>query len=373
MGLFAGVLVDLTDRKKIIILIDFFLALLFLSLIFFKESYPAILLISFMINALAQLYAPAEASAIPLIVKRSELLTANSIFSATLYSCFLLGFGMAGPLIHYFGINTLFGLGSLLLFTAFILAFAFPSIKAAPDEQGKKLISAIISKNMKDIKNIGFFEILKTIRLIRGKLAVLTSIVILGGVQMVIGILAVLMPAFLERSLQIKATDASYIMVIPLGLGIVLGGLILGRIGHKFVRRILVARAILMAGFLFILMGITTAQVVFIIGAFFLGVSMVTILVPSQTVLQENTPDQDRGKVFATLGVAMAGLSLIPVLMSGILADLFGVNAIFIGLGIIIIIIGLFGFNPSMFFKEEQLSYKTREFLGLSHWGKDVS
>ena len=285
---------------------------------------------------------------------------------------------MAGPLIHFFSINTLFGIGSLLLFLAFILAFAFPSIKAMPDEQGKKLISAIISKNLKDIKNIGFFEILKTIRLIRGKLPVLTSIVILGGVQMVIGILAVLMPAFLERSLQLKATDASYIMVIPLGLGIVLGGLILGKIGQRFggqrvVRRLLVARAILMGGILFILMGIITAKAIFILGAFLMGISMVTILVPSQTVLQENTPDADRGKVFATLGVAMAGLSLIPVLASGILADLFGVNSIFVGLGLTIIIVGLFGLKPSMFFKEKQLSYKTREFLGLGHWRRNVS
>lgn len=373
MGLFTGVLVDLTDRKKIIVLIDFFLAICFFSLILFKDSYPAILLITFIINSLGQFYAPAEASAIPLIVPKEKLMAANSLFSATLYSCFLLGFGMAGPLINYFGINLLFGLGGILLLIAFFLAFFFPSIKATPDQQGKKLIAAIISKNLKDIKNIGLFEILKTIRLIRGKLAVLTSIVILGGVQMVIGILAVLMPAFLERSLKLPATDASYILVIPLGFGIVLGGLILGRIGQKFIRRILVARAIVVAGFLFILMAITTAQAVFILGAFLLGISMVTILVPSQTVLQENTPDTDRGKVYATLGVAMAGLSLIPVFLAGVLADLFGVNSIFISVGAVIIIVGLFGLKPSMFFQEEQLSYKTREFLGLGHWEKDVS
>lgn len=256
---------------------------------------------------------------------------------------------------------------------AFILAFLFPSIKAKYDKQGKKLISAIISKNLKDIRNIGGFEILKTLKLIRGKLPVLTSIVILGGVQMITGILATLMPAFLERSLKLPATDASYILVIPLGLGIVSGGLILGKVGHKFIRRTLVARAIAVAGLLFILMAVTNLAPVFIVGAFLLGICMVTILVPSQTVLQENTPDSDRGKVFATLGVAMAGLSLIPVLLSGILADLFGVNAIFISVGIFIIIIGLFGLKPSSFFKEKQLSYKKREFLGLGHWEKDVS
>lgn len=368
LGLFSGVLVDLMDRKKIVILIDIILSCLFLSLIFLKMSYPAILIVTFFVNALGQFYAPAEASAIPLIVKKKQLLAANSIFSTTLYSCFLLGFGLAGALINFFGINFVFGFGAVILFLGFILAiFYFPHIFAKPDEQGRKLIGALRKRKYSDIKEVGFYEIFQTLRLIRGKLTVLTSIGILAGVQMVIGILAVLFPSFLETVLRLKAADASYILVIPLGLGIVLGGFVLGKVG-QFVRRVLVARAILFAGVLFVLMTQVTLPAFFMIGSFLLGITLVSILVPSQTVLQENTPDEDRGKVFATLGVAMAGLSLIPVLISGVLADIFGVSSIFIGLGVIIIMIGLFGIKPSFFFKEGQLSYKVREFLGLGHW-----
>jgi len=397
LGLFSGVLVDLIDRKKIIMMIDFFLALAFFSLIFFKDSYPAILLIAFFVNALGQFYAPAEASAIPLVVKKKELITANSIFSATLYSCFLLGFGLAGPLISFLGINFVFAFGGILLTLAFLLATVFPSIVVRPDEEGKRLIAAIRKRKYSDIKEIGFFEILETIRLIRGKLPVLTSIVILAGVQVVIGILAVLVPGFLEKSLQIKATDASYILVIPLGLGIVAGGLILGKFGQRLVKRLLVGRAIIFGGLLFFLVGIApvispaiqhlprpkplpfitqpSLSSVLVLGAFLLGVAMVSILVPSQTVLQQNTPDEDRGKVFSVLGVAMSGLSLIPVLLSGILADIFGTTPIFAGLGIVIILIGLFGLKPSLFFAKKELPFKMREFLGLGHWekGRNVS
>src|SRR3989344_2088764 len=41
LGLFTGVLVDLINKKKIIMLIDMMLCLLFLSLILLKEFYPA--------------------------------------------------------------------------------------------------------------------------------------------------------------------------------------------------------------------------------------------------------------------------------------------------------------------------------------------
>lgn len=394
-GLFSGVLVDLIDRKKIIMMIDFFLALSFFSLIFTKSSYPAILVTAFFVNALGQFYAPAEASAIPIIVKKTQLITANSLFSATLYTSFLLGFGLAGPLLAHLGINFVFALGGVLLTIAFLLSLIFPSIVTNPDEQGKKLIIALRKRKYRDIYDIGGFEILRTIRLIRGKLPVMTSIIILAGIQVVIGILAVLIPGFLEKSLQIKATDATYVLIIPLGLGIVMGGIILGRIGEKLIKRQLVSRAILFGGLLFFLVGIAPIispainyfrhprpvpfiyqpplSKVLVLGSFLLGLAMVSILVPTQTVLQESTPESSRGKVFSVLGVAMSGLSLIPVLLSGILADIFGVTPIFIALGGAIILVGLFGLKPSLFFSKHQLPFKIREFLGLGHWEKDVS
>lgn len=392
-GLFSGVLVDLIDRKKIIMIIDFLLSLSFFSLIFLKGSYPAILAVAFFINVLGQFYAPSEASAIPIIVKKNQLFAANSIFSATLYSAFLIGFGLAGPLITHLGINFVFGTGGLLLAGAFLLSLLFPSIVTRADAQSKKLIVAFRKRNISDIKEIGLFEIFETIKLIRGKLPVLTSIGILAGVQMVIGILAVLMPSFLEKSLQIKATDASYVLVIPLGAGIITGGLLLGKFGTKLIKRKLVSKAIIFGGLLFLLMGSSPIlspairyfrhpkpvpffyqpplSKVLIAGSFLLGVAMVSILVPTQTVLQENTPESDRGKVFSVLGVAMSALSLIPILLSGILADMFGTTPIFIGLGAVILLVGLFGLKPSLFFSKNALSYKIREFLGLGHWDKD--
>lgn len=390
LGLFTGVLVDIIDRRKIIMMINFCLCLLVFSLIFLKDSFPAILFITFLINALGQFYSPAEASAIPLVVKKEQLLTANSMFSATLYTCFLLGFGLAGPLISHLGIDFVFGLGGILLALAFVLSYFFPSIMSVQDLQGRRLLSALTRRKYSEIKAIGIFEILETIKLIRGKLEVLSSIVILAGVQMVVGILAVLVPGFLEKSLHIKATDASYVLVIPLGLGIVAGGIALGRFGTRLIKRKLISRAILVGGLLFFLVGIAPLispairylghpkplpffyqlplSKILIAGSFLLGIAMVSILVPSQTVLQENTPERDRGKVFSVLGVANSGLALIPVLLSGILADLFGTTPIFIGLGLIIILVGLFGLNPSLFFRKEDLSFRVREFLGLGHW-----
>lgn len=392
-GLFSGILIDITDRKKIIMAINILLAVLFISLIFLKGSFPAILVIAFLINTLGQFYTPTEASTIPLIVKPQELLSANSLFTTTLFSSFLIGFGLAGPLINHFGIDFVFGMGGGLLTLAFLLALKFPSIINRADQEGRQLVRAIRSRDFESIEQIIFLEIKKTLEIIRGKFPVFFSIMILSGVQVVIGILAVLIPSFLEREIHINATDASYVLVIPLGLGMVLGGYLIGKIGLKIPKRTIVSLGVMVAGLLFFLVGIAPfispvikyfpqprplpffyqppLSSILAVGSFLLGSAMVSIIIPSQTVLQKNTPEQLRGKVFSVLAVVMQGLSLLPVFFAGVLADLFGTLPLLLILGAVTVLIGLFALKPNFYFEEKHLPFKLREFLGLGHWEKE--
>lgn len=371
-GLFAGILVDITDRKKIITIINLLLALCFLSLIFFKGSFFAILFVVFIINSLVQFYVPAESSAIPLICQRKQLLSANSLFSITLFGSFLAGFGVAGPLINFFGINFVFILGAILLLIAFFLSFLFPAINNSLDPLGKKLREAIRSKNSAQIIGVAGKEIKNTFSLIKGRVAVLVSLFILASIQVVIAVLGALVPSFFEGVLKINAADASFVMIIPLGIGMVLGGVILSRFGTLIPKRFLVAGGITVAGILFFTLG--TAYFIWpgflILGSFLLGLAMVGVVVPSQTALQEYSPERDRGKVYAALSVLMSFLTLVPVLLVGILADLFGASLIFLLMGIVIALLGLLAFKPDFYFSKNQLPFKVREFLGLGHWEK---
>src|SRR3989344_514095 len=228
-GLVAGVLVDITDRKKIIMVINLLLAACFLSLILLKGSFLAILAVVFLVNSLVQFYVPAESSAIPLICSRKQLLTANSLFSVTLFGSFLGGFGIAGPLINFFGINFVFAFGAGLLLIAFVLSFFFPTIKSPLDQLGTTLVKALKVVDVSQISEGVTKEIKNTFSLIRGRVAVMISLFILASIQVAIALLGTLVPSFFERVLRINATDASFIMIIPLGLGMVIGGALLSR------------------------------------------------------------------------------------------------------------------------------------------------
>lgn len=393
LGLFAGLLVDITDRRKIIRTIDLLMAVCFFALIFLKGSFMAILGITFLVNALGQFYIPAESSAIPLLVKKNQLLAANSLFSITLFASFLIGFGFSGPLIQYLGIDMIFFLGGLMLLGAFALTFYFPKIINPGDEQSRRLKSALKRFDIPAFKEISIIEVKSTFSLIRGKVVVMASLLILASVQVAIAILGVLIPSFFEKNLQVNATDASYVLILPLGLGMVLGGIAIGRFGYKLPKRSIVGTSILLAGLLFFLVGAAplvspainyfpkprplpfiyqpSLSTTLAIGSFLLGITMVAVVVPSQTVLQENTPDSVRGKVFSILGVLMSALTLLPVVLVGVLADIFGTAPIFIAIGGTVALLGFMAIKPSFYFDEEHLPYRLRQFLGLGHWRKE--
>lgn len=391
-GLFAGVFVDIIDRKKIIMVINLLLAVCFLSLIPLKESFIGILGVVFLVNSLVQFYVPAESSAIPLICSRNQLLTANSLFSITLFGAFLAGFGIAGPLISMFNIDFVFVFGVILLATAFFLSFFFPPIISELDPLGKKLVNAIDKRNIPQVFEVGVREMKNTFYLIKGRVPVTASLFILASVQVAIAVLGALIPSFFYEVLGKDPAEASYFLILPLGIGMVLGGVLLSRWGHLLPKRTIVSGGITVAGLLFFSLGVVplfspffkylftqgplpfTSQMhlatFLIAGSFLLGLSMVSIVVPSQTALQEYSPERDRGKVYAALSVLMSALTLIPVLLSGVLADNFGVGPIFIAMGGTIALLGLLAIKPDFYFSRKQLPLRVRQFLGLGHWKK---
>lgn len=384
-GIFAGVFIDLLDRRKLIILIDLLAALLLMSFILIKNSYPLILLNTFLINSCFQFFMPAENSSIPLLVSRRELLVANSLFSFTLYGSLLIGFTLAGPILNLFGINAIFLLGALSLLLAFFISQNLPPLKTT-EIKVPWVFDRILSLTISETKNI--------LEFVKGKLNVASSIALLVAIQGVIGILAVLFPSYMERTLRIQAEDASLVLMLPLGLGMVLGALCIGRILGGFPKRMVVIPAIIMAGILLFIVGVAPALARFFnatelpehiprlryffnapslsstyaLGAFLLGVTAVSIIIPSQTTLQEATKKQIRGKIFAVLGMLMNAVAIIPVLLAGGLADLFGETAIFLGLGVTVFTIGILALKPNLFFTKKALPFKIREFLGLGHW-----
>lgn len=382
-GILSGVFVDIIDRRKIIAVINLLMSASFLGLFLYKDYYFAILGFTFLINSMGTFYLASEASAIPIVVKKDQLLMSNSIFSTTVFLTFLCGFGLSGPLISMFGVSFIFAMGAVALFIGFLLTFTMPKIVSTLDEEALMLQQAISSLDLKKFWRIVFIEIKKTFSIIKGHPQVLAAILIISLEQSIVGILGVIIPSFFENVLRINAADASLILVLPLGVGMILGAYLIGRMGHNLPKRYLVRSGISIAGILMFLLGsgqiITPLSYRFhatlpffyrpshsttlALGAFLLGLALVSVLVPSQTVLQEKTPESTRGKVFAVLSTCMSAFALVPILLSGALTDLFGPSTIILIIGLILFSLGALVSSPRLFFKEI-LPRSWRGFIG---------
>lgn len=419
-GVFGGLLADIVDKKKILLVVDLLYALSYLAFIPIRKIYPLIVVNTFFLNSLSQFFIPAESSAIPLVVANDRLFLANSLFSLTLYTSLLVGFTSAGPILTHMGISAVFLIGFISQVTGFLMILKLPEIKAtnlslhsrkflADLHKRDSLLSGVL---IKDVFFLAKEETKQTFDYIKGKLSLSVAIGLLAAGQAVVGTLAVLVPSYLERVLRIHATDASYFLMMPLGAGMIIGALFIGKIGLKLPKRFLVIPAIIAAGLIFFLIGATptiaktvksvseelsadlpihkpnlkpslpmvkfprlryfnkvpTVSSLFAIGAFILGMCTVSIIVPSQTEVQEETDERVRGKIMSVMVILMNALSVFPVLLAGALADIFGVATVFTLMGVGVFVIGLLAFKPARFFKSSRLPLRYKQFLGLGHW-----
>jgi len=78
-----------------------------------------------------------------------------------------------------------------------------------------------------------------------------------------------------------------------------------------------------------------------IVLAFILGFASSFVVVPSNAVLQEETSDEWRGKVYGLLNTLVGVTSIIPVVVVGGLADLIGVREVLVGTGAVVLVLAL--------------------------------
>ena len=68
-----------------------------------------------------------------------------------------------------------------------------------------------------------------------------------------------------------------------------------------------------------------------------IGFGFVAIIVPSQTFLQESTPAELRGRVFGNFSFLVIIASVLPVIFSGSIVEIFGIKTLLLILSIVIL------------------------------------
>ncbi len=348
---FAGVIVDRLDLRWALIGPNVARSIMTAGLAMAGANIPLLLALNLGISFSSVLLTPAEGSMIPRVVPRAQLQTAMSVFNLTLQASFALGFAFLGPLlVTIAGPSAVLGVVTTLYIAATIACIGLPSappVRGPEAESGREAILRPIQ------------ELREGLRVIRGDREVSRPIVHQAAVASVAGVLGVLGPG-LAATVGLEPTQLA-VIVVPLGVGVVIGVLGLRRFGGALSRRRaaeggqivlgLLAASLALAGYFGgLLAGVGLSVVPLVVAvAVCAGAAYGVVSVSAQTALLESMPSEVRGRVFGVLASIVSAASLVPTLIAGPVADRVSAGVVIGVVGIGVLSVGLwsaFRFGP---------------------------
>lgn len=327
IGPIVGPLIDLASKRRILITTNVLQAIAIFSYHLVKQKLFPLYTIVFAYSFLDQFYLPAEAVSIPSLVPRSQLALANGLYSLTFQVSVLSGFALAGPLMAFLGSDVPFYLGSLLLLLAAWSVYKLP--RKEPDRRPRSF-----GLYWKDL-TYGYHYV-------RHQPFIYLPILFIMAFQTGFSIVAAVFPSYVSDVLGLAVRDASWVLVIPGGLGALLGAIrLIPYLQARMRKRQIIelglgcgAFALLAFGALVPLLGAPFRSVLASLAAFLAGVAGILLVVPANTLIQEKTPAALRGRVFGSLTFLLTIAMVAPTLMAATISDVIGTQTMAVLLGV---------------------------------------
>lgn len=358
----AGVFIDKWNKKHVLIATNITRASLIALLPLFSKTIFGIYVLAFLVSSITQFFVPAEASTIPATVRKDQLLSANSLFTATMMGSIIFGFVLGDPLINIFGLKEVYiAISSLFILSMISLLF----MKYRPTE-GEKTQHKTFKEFLDELKE-GFAYIKSNPIILNAmlKLSALFSII----VMLCILAISISQQILYPHNPALGAQKFVYI-VASSGVGMVIGSLIVGKFfkkqdkllttftGFTIIGTCLVFLAALkiipqqinitvpeghLVGIYFESFKFTLRMLYCYTFAAILGFGCAMSAIPIQTILHTYVPENMRGKVFGVQFTLLSTSSTLPIIIAAYAADLFGVIKILFMVGIPVALFGIWG------------------------------
>ncbi len=358
----AGVYVDRFDRRWVLIVTNLLRAAFLVAIFLAGGNITLVLLLNVIFATVTVFFAPAEAAMIPKVVPREQLVSANGLFTLTLNAAFAIGFAFLGSLF----VAILGGPQPVILVVAALYAIAAALCVTQPSDKPAEHARGSLRGQIGEAGQAmgGTLEQLREgIAYIRANPSIAWALTYLGIVASLVGILGVLGPGFAQDTLGLAPKDL-IVVVLPLGLGIVMGVLVLNAYGGLVTRRHAIEAGLITLGILLVLLSaagpvsrfltgvgsrvqiVDLASVTSLVGvvvaiAFLAGVAYGIVAISSQTQLQEDIAAEARGRVFGILNMLISVASILPILIVAPIADLIGTTAVIIVVAILVLVSGI--------------------------------
>jgi MFS family permease len=320
-GLVSGALVDHFDRRRTLLSLDLARAAIVVAIPFAAGlSLPLVYPLLFLLTCCGMVYRPAEQSAVPELVKGEELIRANSLFQFSIYLADLVVFPLGAALVTfmvvqfgpYHGTQFAFAIDALSYLASALLLWRLPLARRAAVRAGLTLdgLRTQIAAGLRYMWS-------------NPQLRANTVLFVIG--PLLLGSLNTLWIGFAWR---VSHTDAW-------GYGLTEGANAVGTLCglwalQSLSRRLNKGRTIVVGfatmGLAVLAIGFTDSIWVAVVLAAITGAGNMIFLVPSITMIQQQTPAEIRGRVVGVRHMLTYTAFMISNAAAGALADTIGVS-----------------------------------------------
>lgn len=328
LGPLAGVFVDRWHLKRTMIGSDLIRAGLVVLLAFAGELYQ-IYAITLALSAVSCFFVPAQTAAIPLLVKREELLVANAINAQAVQLNKIVGPAVAGLLVAWMGESLCF----------YLDAVSF-GISAA-------LLSTIVVARTAEGAGGGVRAVLRDLRagltFLWRHPAIRFVVLAMTAAIFAVGAFDALAAVYVRDALGAEAKVFGSIVSL-VGAGTIVGSLLIGRFGQQWPRVLLVVLGIFGLGVGVFLLAFSSSLGPALLASFLLGLAAGGVLVPAQTLLQEETPHNILGRLSSSSTAMITVSQLVAVALAGKFAEWMGIRNLYYGVALALLLIALSGY-----------------------------
>lgn len=315
-GPFSGPIVDSMSRRKAMVVTNLLQAVS-IALLFFPHQLFSFYSVVFLYSFFDQIYLPSQQASIPELVGKKHLVSANGLFLLTQQASVLLGFGLGGILLALLGNTVTITIASASLVVAAIAVYFLPK-----DSPRTSFMEKDFGRFWKDL--------LTGYKYVQSHREVSLPLLMIICSQIFISVITIILPTFTHDVLGISLNFAGLMLIVPGAIGALMITYNLPRRLKTTRKKTIVQRGLFIGGLtliLFSLVGLLPAARFLAASLIAIGIGMAiaSITVPSQTLIQEKTPNWLRGRVYSQLSFLLIVATTLPILAAGTLADILGV------------------------------------------------
>jgi MFS transporter, DHA3 family, macrolide efflux protein len=335
LGPVAGVFVDRWDAKRTMISSDLIRAALALCLVF-ASSLNQIYAILFALSAVSTFFVPAQTITIRSITPREGLLAANALMQQAFQVVRIISPAIAGAMVNWVGARPAYYFdGASFIFSASMIAAIAIKRAAAAAESSAPSESGKLKSILKDL--------MSGARFIFTHATVSFVMLAMAAGMFALSCFAPLIAIYVRDML--KSTEFQFGLINSLiGVGMIFATQFITRFAKNRSKSLLVVAGLFGMGVAVVVMVSIGHVAVAAIGAFGIGFGAIFIVVPTQTLMQQETPIELVGRVSSSFMSVLSISQLLGLIISGSLTQRMGIRNLFFASAAMLVLFACFGY-----------------------------